>query len=241
MPQKASKQIEVGLISFDATNTLFAPNPSVGRIYTLVSSDFGIDADEHKITDAFHDMWQETKRGSFGLTHGFSASDQAQKLWWFNFVKLVFKRVGVEHYPDEACEALYDTFSHASAWKLFPETLDVLDELVGRGHTLAIVSNFDSRLRGICEELGVLDYIQHVIISSEVGTEKPEKAIFGKVLKATRTKPERAVHVGDDKDDDYDGARNAGMHSILVDRRKHHNDGVLRITKLTELLKIVQP
>ena len=76
MPSTSHTEIKAELISFDATHTLFAPHPSVGRIYTLVSSDFGIDADEHEITSAFHDVWSETKAGAFGLVHNFSASDE---------------------------------------------------------------------------------------------------------------------------------------------------------------------
>ena len=67
--------------------------------------------------------------------------------------------------------------------------------------------------------------IDFVVLSYDIGFEKPDRRIFDeaqRVALARACAPASAkwsyMHVGDDKDKDYQGARNAGWRGILVDR-----------------------
>jgi putative hydrolase of the HAD superfamily len=44
-----------------------------------------------------------------------------------------------------------------------------------------------------------------------------------------------ALHVGDSLRDDYEGARAAGLHALLLDRKNQHGDVAERIASLAEL------
>ena len=79
------------------------------------------------------------------------------KDWWRELVDLVLKEAAPtinEFHRDNFFEVAYDHFAEAGVWESYPEVVDVLEQL--RPHlTLAIVSNFDGRLRVILERLGI--------------------------------------------------------------------------------------
>ena len=66
-------------------------------------------------------------------------------------------------------EDIYEYYARGEAWTVSPGAIEALRRLRGAGMRTAIVSNFDSRLRRILEELGVSGVFDAVAISAEVG------------------------------------------------------------------------
>lgn len=66
------------------------------------------------------------------------------------------------------------------------------------------------------EKLGIKDYFQAVIISSEVGAGKPQPELFLAACRAMGVKPEEALFIGDAEDRDIAGAAGVGMKTLLV-------------------------
>lgn len=64
---------------------------------------------------------------------------------------------------------------------------------------IAVVSNFDTRLRPVLKVLGVDDLFNAVVVSAEVGAEKPNPIIFEAACKQLQLLPEEVLHVGDDR------------------------------------------
>ncbi|HET8563096.1 MAG TPA: HAD-IA family hydrolase, partial [Candidatus Binatia bacterium] len=127
-----------------------------------------------------------------------------------------------------------------SSWQLRPEAAETLTALKKQRLILDIVSNFDSRLVGIMEGLGAAPWFDHIFFSSHVGYAKPDREIFEFALNAHRLRAEEAIHVGDSKETDLQGAINAGLTGVLLDSRgKHQRDGHLQIQSLKELLFIL--
>ena len=112
---------------------------------------------------------------------------------------------------------LYEEFTHPGVWQLYPEVPEVLDALAGRCG-LGILSNFDGRLRPILAGLGVLDRFRHIVLSSEVGADKPDPWIFQRALALAGVAPHEALHVGDDLRCDWEGARAAGLRAFHLQR-----------------------
>jgi putative hydrolase of the HAD superfamily len=83
------------------------------------------------------------------------------------------------------------------------------------GMKVAVVSNWDLRLRGTLHALGVLQWIDAAIVSAEVGVEKPHPGIFHRACERLGVEPSRALHVGDDVGDDLRAAREAGCLALL--------------------------
>jgi putative hydrolase of the HAD superfamily len=131
--------------------------------------------------------------------------------------------------------ALYEHFRRPASWECAAEAGSVLGELARRGLVLGIASNFDERLRHVAAGLPELAPVRHLVISAEVGWRKPAPEFFAAVLDATRLPPERILFIGDDPENDLDGARAAGMRALLFDPKNRHPDRP-RLSGLAELL-----
>ena len=73
--------------------------------------------------------------------------------------------------------------------------------MIGRsaGVKLAVVSNFDTRLRPILRDLDLLHLFDSVVISAEVKAEKPNPVIFEQACAQLGVHANEAVVLGDDR------------------------------------------
>ena len=94
---------------------------------------------------------------------------------------------------------------------------------------LGLISNFDGRLRPILAHLGLAGAFDPLVISSEVGADKPDPWIFQQALALAGTTAAEALHVGDEPRGDWQGAAEAGLQVFQL----HRPDNSLR--DLTEL------
>ena len=120
---------------------------------------------------------------------------------------------------DAYFDELYDFFAQPRAWRLYPDTRPALEALHVRGIRLGVISNFDSRLFGLLDGLGIARFFDPTVISTRAGAAKPDTAIFSHALARHGLIPERAVHVGDSYEMDVLGAQAAGLRPVLIDRR----------------------
>ncbi|MGD0273898.1 MAG: HAD-IA family hydrolase [Gaiellaceae bacterium] len=88
--------------------------------------------------------------------------------------------------------------------------VEVLSDLRGRGLAIAVVSNWDYSLDETLEQLGLIELVDLVVTSAEVGAAKPDPRIFRYAIERLAATPERALHVGDEESDRA-GALAAGM------------------------------
>jgi len=99
------------------------------------------------------------------------------------------------------------------------ETRRTLSRLRSMDLRLGIVSNHHNHgsLVKHLRDLGIAHYFARVISSAEFGTRKPDSRIFLACLSALNVKdPRKAVFVGDSPRNDVEGARSAGLHTILI-------------------------
>lgn len=88
--------------------------------------------------------------------------------------------------------------------------LETLASLRARGLDLAVVSNWDVGLAEHLERLGIRGLFATVVTSAEAGAAKPDPAVFRLALDRLGVTAPRALHVGDE-DEDERGAAAAGM------------------------------
>jgi putative hydrolase of the HAD superfamily len=87
--------------------------------------------------------------------------------------------------------------------------------------------------------LGLLEFFDAVVISWDLGCAKPDPRLFQQAARQLRLDPAHILHVGDDEEDDFHGARAGGFQARLLDRRNSGNHGE-SIAALTEILELVQ-
>jgi putative hydrolase of the HAD superfamily len=213
-------------IFFDAVDTLFYLNGTVGHHYALVGNELGLKLDAHQLDNAFYSAWK---------TMPFRAAiagprENDDKDWWHELVDLVLDQVAPslsEFDRDNFFEIAYDHFAEAGVWDLYPEVPGVLRQLQPR-FQLAVVSSFDGRLRLILQHLGISKYFTDIFISSEVGADKPDPEIYRRALKLIDMKPNEVVHVGDDPERDWEAASAVGLLIFRLDRPKNSLSDLLK-------------
>ena len=103
--------------------------------------------------------------------------------------------------------------------ELYPEVLSTLEDLASR-YKLACITNHFSWVRDRADEAGFGRLIGAWAISAEAGVEKPDPALFRKLLGDAGTTPDRVAMVGDRLDRDIVPAKELGMRTIWVLRNE---------------------
>jgi putative hydrolase of the HAD superfamily len=206
-------------IFFDAVGTLFFLKGSVGHHYALVGHQLGLSLDEESLDRAFTSAWQQMPMRP--AVDGPREDDD--KGWWRQIVFRVLNEVAPKLHEldrDNFFEIAYEHFAEAGVWQLFPEVVEVVEQL-RRQYRLAVVSSFDGRLRMILEQLGIAHYFANIFISSEVGVDKPDPEIFRRAVNLLNLEPGQVLHVGDDAVRDWKAAAAAGLAVFQLDRPKN--------------------
>jgi putative hydrolase of the HAD superfamily len=97
---------------------------------------------------------------------------------------------------------------------------------------LGIITNGGGDIQRLKFQAAGLDQVippGRIIISAEVGTAKPEPAIFLLACQMLGEIPANCLYIGDDRENDYEGAKGAGMRACIV-------DGALGVEELNRLL-----
>jgi putative hydrolase of the HAD superfamily len=217
-------------ILFDAAGTVFYLTKTVGDHYAYVGREVGLDLDAQKLESAFHAAWKQLPRRP--AIDGPRKDDD--KGWWRELVGHVFDQVAPsvnELDRDNFFEVAYEHFAEPGVWELYPEVPEVLEQLRPR-FQLAVISNFDGRLRFILQHLGISNYFSHVFISSELGVDKPDPEIFRRALKLIHLNSDEVLHVGDDAERDWKAASAAGLCVFRLDRPRNSLRDLLATLKL---------
>src|SRR5260370_36340056 len=195
------EEIALKAIFFDAAGTLVHLPRGVGYHYALVGHEIGLKLDAKQLDRAFAAAWKSMpQRAPIDRPR-----ENDDKDWWRVLVNLVLDQVAPllsELDRDNFFEIAYEHFAEAGVWELYPEVVDVLEKLRPR-FQLAVISNFDGRLRFILEHLGISKFFAHIFNSSEMGADKPDPEIYLRALKLIDLKANEVLHVGDDPERDW--------------------------------------
>jgi putative hydrolase of the HAD superfamily len=210
--------LAIKFLFFDAAGTLIRLPRSAGARYRDVALRHGFDVPEASFDAAFRTAWKAAVPPATTR----EARPDDDRGWW---QALVWRVLDLCAAPPEFARALffaelYDEFTKPGVWELYPEVMEVLEMLRGR-YRFGVISNFDGRLRPILANLGVLEFFEVVIISSEVGADKPDPWIYTRALQVAGIAPGEAAHAGDDPLADWQGARDAGLRSFELDRPRN--------------------
>jgi putative hydrolase of the HAD superfamily len=203
----------VKVVTFDAGNTLIRLSRPVGVIYAGVAKRFGADFDPNDLERGFRAAWKTVPR----LPDAPGPRPDDGRTWWREVVlrTLEIAQARVEPF-DDFFDAVYAEFALPGIWRLEPGAVDLLQDLSRAGFRLGIISNFDLRLYEILRHVGVLHRFEQIIVSSQVGAEKPSPRIFKEALRRFAVEPAELLHVGDEEKADGDGARALGIQVFIL-------------------------
>jgi putative hydrolase of the HAD superfamily len=129
-----------------------------------------------------------------------------------------------------------------------PDVIPTLIALRDRGCKIGIVSNGRSvKQWEKIIRLGLQHFFHTVVISEEVGFEKPDAKIFELALKKLHVRADETAYVGDSIETDVFGANQTGLVSVRLLKRRHKEtplDKTMRprvtIRRISELLSILR-
>ena len=223
----------VRAVIFDAVGTLSHPTPSVATVYAEFASRHGAAIAPDTIRARFPAAFR--KQEATDRDAGWVTSEVGERQRWQQIVTETLHEV-----PDaEACfRELYEHYAQPESWVVAADALAVLEALHQRGYSLGLASNLDRRLQKVIDGFPALARLRDtVIISSVVGYRKPSGRFFDVVRERLGNPPPHTIaFVGDDFENDFNGANSAGFNAILLDESSRYPEVTRRIARLSSLL-----
>jgi putative hydrolase of the HAD superfamily len=216
------------VVFFDAAGTLFEPAEPIAQSYARIAERFGVRAEANAIAAAFHRAFSTAPALAFGPGRPAIELRRLERDWWRRVVARVFEGLGEFRDFDAYFDALFSFFADPANWRVDPEACEVLGRLKKSGIALGVISNFDHRLYGILDGLGLKAAFDSITISSEAGFAKPSPEVFRTALRKHSAQSAEAMHVGDSEPLDIGGAAAAGIAAVLLDRDCH---GIVTISE----------
>lgn len=223
------------IILFDVDDTLFdfdmSEKKALHKTFTEFEYPTGLSDYRGTYNDISKILWSDLEQGFMSL------SELAVER---------FRRLFYQHELDIDAEK----FSRNYLEKLGREThpvqgaIEVCEKLVN--YRLAIITNGFAAVQKARIENSVLhNTFEHIIISEEVGFNKPDKAIFDYTFsKLQITDKEKVLIVGDSLTSDIQGGINYGIDTCWFNphTKENHigNEPTYEINELMELLKVVR-
>ncbi|WP_430809467.1 MULTISPECIES: YjjG family noncanonical pyrimidine nucleotidase [unclassified Carboxylicivirga] len=121
---------------------------------------------------------------------------------------------------------------------LFPNTMEVLDELKER-YTLHIITNgFKEVQNKKLVNSGLRSYFTNIFISELIGVQKPDTYFFDYAVKSCHASKKECLVIGDSLEADIRGAQKAGIDQVFFNTRQLDFEGEVthEISALKELL-----
>ncbi|MCS7387000.1 MAG: HAD family hydrolase [archaeon GB-1867-005] len=222
-------------ISFDFGGTLARELKEEHQVFHEILMDLGYSVEVELVKEALSaawDWWLQEKART-----GRVWSEEALK----DVIKLILRRVGALDIEKLVLKAV-ELYPYKLEFEVYPDVEPALKKLEQLRYRLTVISNASSQrnVEIYLEKLGLKRYFDLVVVSGTIGYEKPNPKIFHAAAEMLGVEPREILHVGNDYEADYLGAKMAGLKSILIDRDGvHGNKQCNRISNLTELLGIL--
>ena len=129
----------------------------------------------------------------------------------------VCESLGLELDPRTSIETDYKILTELiKSAKLADNAIETLKLVKSKGLKTALLCNGSiMRTNLLIDRFGLRDFFDVIIISEEVGYEKSTGIPFKAALRKLSLQPDQAVMVGDNPEEDLEGAKKAGIKSVL--------------------------
>lgn len=205
------------ILLFDAANTLIH-KPSIWMKIQEV-------LDKHQ----FFVEIQELKLRHKTLSEVIDFPDKTSRDFYMQFNAELLLSLGIIP-TDELLDEIFNNCTY-QPWEPF-EDCEFLKEL---NIKKAILSNFNSSLVGLIEQLIGKNIFDEIIISENENCRKPSLEFYKIAINRLKTEPEDILYIGDSLKLDLIPAKKMGIKTVLIDRDNIYKSSKERISNFREL------
>jgi putative hydrolase of the HAD superfamily len=203
------------MIFFDLDETLFdfksAEYTAVNVLYTQLNDPSIGNRDD------FYKSWCAIGMKHFGRFLLGELTFEQQKM---ERITELLRSVGIPVDEDEARRNFQIYLDHFEEnWRVFDDVLPCLNSLKGR--RLGLITNGDSdQQRHKMKKIGISDYFEIVVAAGDIGSAKPDPAIFTHACRRAQADPADCTYVGDNFETDVIPCEKLNMKAIWLDRKR---------------------
>lgn len=223
-------------VFFDAGDTLLTIPGAHERMHRFLA-ERAFHHSKERIAELFHAAFRRFYYGK-PVTGTERCSPESDRAFWIGLYRHLITELSngaelEEEIVHRWCHELYDLFTDPEVYVLFDDVVETMDVLRRKGFRLGIVSNFAPTLRRILEHKGILSYFDPVIVSTEVGLEKPNPDIFRLALEQAGLQPGEMLYVGDHDKNDIWAPNQVGIAAVKIKRYDYHTgEGIHSLREL---------
>ncbi len=225
---------KVKWVTIDVGGTLLFAHPSVGEIYAEVLARHGHQRAPEILEREFFRVWSTDVRRRVD-----QVTPASEKSRWRRVVLQTFADLDGQVDFDALFDDLWHAFREAGRWRLAAGAEETVRELRERGYRLAILSNWDDRLRPLLQEMTLDRHFDEIFVSCEEGFEKPDPRLFETVETRLGARGEEIAHIGDSHHHDVLGARSRGWRAIQVFGSVPADSDWIRVDTFPRLLDVL--
>lgn len=225
-------------IFFDVGNTLLYPFPSVSEVVRQVLAEEGHVHDLSAI-DSLMPLVDQFYEDRYREDDTFWTDEDETSAIWVGMYSLLCRRLDLSIDAEKVAYRVYEQFGDFTRWRAYDDVAPAFERLRSRGVRLGLISNWDARLEGLVEGLGLSPMLDTVLSSAAVGLHKPDPRIFELACQRLGVAPAQAAHVGDHMYADVLGAESVGMVPVLIDRHQGDDPGYERFIRSLDQIEAV--
>lgn len=197
-------------VIFDLDNTLYSYDTcnakAEKKLFNLIAKDLRISIEEAE------NLLKQAKKNIKRRFKEDVAASHNRLLYMQNICEQ--KGVNPLKYSMKFYNCYWDTM--LEEMRPFDYVEPLFQEYKARGIRIAVLTDLTAHIQyRKLERLNLIDYIDCIVTSEEVGEEKPSSSVFTLVLDKLNLNADEVIMVGDSQSKDIDGAINCGMKAML--------------------------
>lgn len=159
-----------------------------------------------------------------------------------NFVTDVIRHMGGGEDPRVKAvgQEIFSDWGRNENFELYEDAIPTLKALRARGKRIGIISNTHREIEAFLAHFELVEYIDGIVASRHHGKMKPHPEIYRAGLELFRFPADKCVMVGDNFTDDVQGAQQAGLWALLLDRSGTSDHPCTKIKTLEEVIPWVE-
>jgi putative hydrolase of the HAD superfamily len=155
------------------------------------------------------------------------------------YYDITLKCLGLAEPPEVLLRELADAAVDKIEMELYPEVEPFLEEISKEPLKFCVVSDAWPSLERKLYELGIGQYFDHFVISSQVGCWKPAEPIYTAALEKIGLPPGELIFI-DDVPECVEKARDMGINGVIINRENiNESPGIPTIHNLGEFKEIL--